>query len=111
MKQDNVLKNEKIVGDDDENTGNHDNSNIYEQYDGDYAAYNHRYANYSKMPESNCEIILRFAKKKWAILLVISLLSIVGIAVGLSVHFMVPEPLQSTTTFQGILIEPSHTIA
>ena len=56
------------------------------------------------MPENNCDIILRFVKKKWAILLVTSLLSIAGIAVGLSVHFMVPEPLQSTTTFQGIFI-------
>ena len=75
--------------------GNINEENVYERYDGDYEAYNPKYANYSKSPETHREIILRLAKKKWVILLVISLLAIVGIAIGLSVHFTVPEP---TTT-------------
>ena len=75
--------------------GNINEENVYERYDGDYEAYNPKYANYSKSPATHREIILRLAKKKWVILLIISLLAIVGIAVGLTMHFTVPEP---TTT-------------
>ena len=71
--------------------------NVFERNDKDYEAYNPRYTNYARAPETNREIILRLVKKKWVILFVISLLAIVGIVVSLSVHFTAPEPLQTTT--------------
>ena len=118
-KLESIFKNVKNYVDDDKNTGNYDDENIYEEYeeniyeDYNYEAYIHekynpRYANDPQTPESNREIISRLTKRKWTILLLISFLSIVGIAVGLSVHFMTPEPLKSSTSFQGIFIEPSH---
>ena len=86
--------------------GNENQENVY---DGDYEAYNPRYANYFKTPKSQPAKILRLAKKKLVILLVISLLAIVGIAVGLSVHFTVPTPLPTTThgTSTTLLIAPT----
>ena len=108
---------------------NEKQENVYEPYDEDYEAYNPKYANYSKAPETHRKIILRLTKQKWVILLVITLLAIVGIAVGLSVHFTTTESpstttlgtsttlsivptassmVVSTTTTSGIFILPCH---
>ena len=105
-KQGKVFKDVKNDSNGDKNAdGNVNEENVYERYDGDYEAYNPKYANYSKLPGTHREIILRLAKKKWVILLVITLFAIVGIAVGLSVHFTVPESLPTTT------LEPSSTLS
>ena len=105
-KQGKVFKDVKNDSNGDKNAdGNVNEENVYERYDGDYEAYHPKYAYYSKSPETHREILLRLAKKKWVILLVISLFAIVGIAVGLSVHFTVPESLPTTT------LEPSSTLS
>ena len=75
--------------------GNINEENFSERCDGDYEAYNPKYAHYSKSPGTHREMILRLAKKKSMMLLVIPLLAIIGLAVGLSVHFTEPE--QPTT--------------
>ena len=119
-----IFKNEKNIADEDNNTGNDDDENIYEKYDENiyeeyiydeniyeeyiydeniYEEYSQRYQNFPQTPETNSAMISRLKKNKWVILLVISLLSIAGIAVSLSVHSMTPDPLQSTATSLGIL--------
>ena len=71
---------------------NGDEEKVYEQYDDDYEPYNSRYANYSKVSNTNRqEIFRKLADKKWVMLFVISLLAICGIAVGLSIHFTAPQ--------------------
>ena len=88
---------QKDVNDDKKTDENENKEHVHEQYDGDYEPYNPKYANYSKSPKTNREIIVGLAKKKWMIILAIVLLAIVVIAIGLSVHFKIPELHPSTT--------------
>ena len=81
---------------------NEQEEGIYEQYDGDYEKYISKNEKSSKGTNPNRGIVLqKLGKKKCWILLGILLLSIVGIAVGLSVHFTATE---SATTNTPILL-------
>ena len=73
--------------------------NKYERYDGDYEAYNPKYASYSKTSNPHRHVICqKLLEKKWVIISVVLLLPICGIALGLSIHFTAPQPPELNTT-------------
>ena len=104
----NVLKDVNNDGNEKGNGNEEDfKTRIYERYDGDYEAYNPRYATYSKTSNTyRGSIIRNLITKKWVVLLTIALIAICGIVVGLSVHFTTPEsptPVTSPKTTTPVI--------
>lgn len=60
---------------------------VNEQHNGDYEAYNHKYASYLKTSNTHRQVICqKLLKRKWMILSVVLLLLICGIVIGFSIH-------------------------
>ena len=74
-----------------------ENDEIYEQYDGDYEKYIPKYANYNTTNSKfRCGTLVRkLTRKQWVMFSGLLLILMIGIVIGLSVHFA--KPSSSTT--------------
>ena len=81
-------------------TDNRNKDEVDEHDDGDYEAYNPKYASYPKTSNTHQRVYcLKLVKQKWVILLMVTFLAICGITVGLSIHFTAPK------TCKGISVD------
>ena len=69
------------------------NDDVYEEYNQNHDEERREYASYSKPPS----IIQKVMKKKILVLFILSLITIEGLVVGLSVHFTKPSSYSSQT--------------
>ena len=104
--QQNVYENyvEKVQDRSNNEVVNENHDDVYEKYNNDYEEYIPKYADYENNISSRRGIVIKIiGRKKYWILLVVSLVSIGGIVIGLAVHFTAPPPSLLPTTSLNLL--------